>query len=126
MLVYVDHIYGPVVSKLAKHGWRVHRESGLEDSALERRFHRRISGLQMEKDFASMGDAMREFEEITRHDVISDEDQCGCPIHTFFCDEARIVVGGWECGKYMFHKWMPTPRQTIEALNTLVCMFEVE
>lgn len=126
MLVYVDHVYGSIVRDLVSNGWRVHLESGLENSALGRRQIRRINGLQMEKNFESMGEAMREFEAITGRDVISNTDWDGCPNNIFFCDEKQLAAGGWECGKYMFDKWLPTPRQTLDALNTLSKMVESE
>ena len=76
----------------------------------------------MKKDFPSVRDAMVEFERITGYDVIRDTDCAGCSIYTFWWEDSNMPGGknfaaGWDCGKYLYDTWRPTPRECLEALN---------
>ncbi len=92
-------------------------DPNMHDRRLEQADYRRISGVQMVKDFPSMGDAIREFERITGDDVIGHTDQDGCAIYWFMCPDEELIVAGWECGKYLYERWADTPRKVLEMLN---------
>lgn len=122
MKIKVDHIYRLDIRLLRDSGWSIVEYpefDGTLESIRDRAFGRRCSGLEMEKDFPSIRDAIREYESVLKCDVIEETDQCGCSVHTFWCDEIPgRFVSGWECGKYLFEKWARTPRMTLEMLNT--------
>ncbi len=111
MKISVTGLRGPKIKALHDAGWRISYDNGQEA------WDRRISGVEMQKEFENMGDAIREFERITGYDVISDTDQDGCAIWWFICREEKLAVGGWGCGKYLYKKWCKTPRKCLEALN---------
>lgn len=117
MLIQVDSLYGDLPAKLMRHGWRRHVRNKAESGALDAKEMDRVCGKIFEKDFSSMGAAMREFELATGEDAIAVEDHDGAAVYTFYCVEQQLVVSGWECGKYLYEKWCETPRQCLEALN---------
>lgn len=117
MRVVVDSLQGPMKRALYLACWRVDRTKWDGSRSLPCALYEAISGQCMVKDFECLGDAMREFEKLTDIDVISETDQDGCPIFTFFCYEQQLVVSGWDCGKWLYDRWCQTPRACLEALN---------
>jgi hypothetical protein len=123
MKVLVEHVYGPMISKLHLNGWWITLPVGWGSGcSIDLSNYRRICGVVMQKDFQSVGDAMREFERISGCDVIADQDPMGCAVNCFWWDDPNAVGGrsfasGWECGKHMYKIWHRTPRECLETLN---------
>lgn len=119
MKILVEGIYGVKIRALHDAGWQINDNDKSECGVAGWRYQRRLCGVSMEKDLPSMGDALREFERLMGSQAISDTDQCECPIYTFHCLDSNppFGVSGWEALKYLYKKWAPTPRETLEAWN---------
>ena len=123
MKIIVEGIHKSDQSKLSNGGWAKYRDpekfSGPE-SGIKADDYEHICGVDMAKEFESFGDAIRDFEGITKHDVIAATDQCGCSIYEFRCLETKECCSGWQCGKYLFENWEETPRKTLKKLNEVL------
>lgn len=116
MQIIVSHIYGSAIEKMRKGGWDLY-DNPIHADSESQVILRRISGCEMIKDCASLGEAMRDFEKITGFDAISDSSQDGAAIYLFTSPDEQICAGGWQCGKYLYKNWFKTPRECLEALN---------
>lgn len=61
MKITVSHIYGPAIKKMVAAGWKIHN-SPLHHSVMSQAEYRRVSGCEMEGEFPTIGDAIRDFD----------------------------------------------------------------
>lgn len=120
MKIEVDNIYGHKIKLLHDAGWTIVEYLEYEKSNeyfRDRAFHRHLCGVEMEKDFESFGDAIREFEKVTGYDAIGMTNHDGDASFSFRCNETQTCVSGWGCGKYLYELWEESPRKTLIRLN---------